>query len=73
LTHLLPAVNCRTMTASMRVTPIVVAPQSSSPAMIMVDLPVAFANAALYGIGAYTAAILLYHYKMPLLRGGGRP
>ena len=27
----------------------------------------AFANAAFYGIGAYTAAILLYHYKMPLL------
>ena len=27
----------------------------------------AFANAAFYGIGAYTATILLYHYKMPLL------
>jgi branched-chain amino acid transport system permease protein len=27
----------------------------------------AFANAAFYGIGAYTAAILLYHYKTPLL------
>jgi branched-chain amino acid transport system permease protein len=27
----------------------------------------AFANAAFYGIGAYAAAILLYHYKVPLL------
>ena len=27
----------------------------------------AFANAAFYGIGAYSAAILLYHYKVPLL------
>ena len=27
----------------------------------------AFANAAFYGIGAYSAAILLYHYQVPLL------
>lgn len=27
----------------------------------------AFANAAFYGIGAYGAAILLYHYEVPLL------
>jgi branched-chain amino acid transport system permease protein len=27
----------------------------------------AFANAAFYGIGAYTAGILLHHYKFPLL------
>ena len=27
----------------------------------------AFANAAFYGIGAYSTAILLYHYKAPLL------